>query len=71
MKIDFNRAWHQPGKCFARLYGKVIKSSSAKELGIFIKVNIKHSANIKTDETLTIKKESKWSKTKEHELNPL
>jgi len=36
-------------KGVARLYGKVIKSSSAKELGGFMKTNIELSANIKTD----------------------
>lgn len=36
-------------KGISRLYGKVIKQSSAKELGTFMKENITPKANIKTD----------------------
>jgi hypothetical protein len=38
------------GKGISRLYGKVIKDSSAKELGDFMKKTIDTEANIKTDE---------------------
>ena len=45
--IDF--AIERKGKGISRMYGKVIKQSSAKELGAFMKANIDLSANVKTE----------------------
>lgn len=42
-------AIERTGKGVSRIYGKVIKHSSAKELGTFMKANIDVSANVKTD----------------------
>jgi len=42
-------AIERTGKGVSRIYGKVIKHSSAKELGDFMKANIDVSANVKTD----------------------
>lgn len=42
-------AIERKGKGVSRIYGKVIKHSSAKELGDFMKANIDLCANIKTD----------------------
>lgn len=42
-------AIEKTGRCVSRLYGKVIKQSSAKELGAFMKANIDPDAEIKTD----------------------
>jgi predicted RNA-binding Zn-ribbon protein involved in translation (DUF1610 family) len=42
-------AIEKKGRGISRLYGKVIKQSSAKELGDFMKANIDLSATVKTD----------------------
>ncbi|GIK70543.1 MAG: hypothetical protein BroJett020_18380 [Bacteroidota bacterium] len=42
-------AIEKKGRGISRLYGKVIKQSSAKELGAFMKANIELEASIKTD----------------------
>ena len=42
-------AIEKKGKGISRLYGKVIKQSSANELGAFMKANIELDAEIKTD----------------------
>ena len=42
-------AIERKGKGVSRMYGKVIKQSSAKELGDFMRANIELSANVKTD----------------------
>lgn len=45
-------AVERKGKGISRLYGKVINSSSAKELGKFMKENIESETEIKTDQWL-------------------
>lgn len=45
-------AVERKGKGISRLYGKVINSSSAKELGKFMKANIESETEIKTDQWL-------------------
>lgn len=42
-------AIERKGKGVSRIYGKVIKQSSAKELVEFMRANIELTANIKTD----------------------
>ncbi len=43
-------AIEKQGKGISRIFGKVVKNSSAKELGSFMKSTIDSSANIKTDQ---------------------